>query len=135
MKYQCMKIEWHLTDNTCTFEQDQSSSLPEHERPEISPQPGSALTCGSFHGRQGNCRRAELDRVRDTCFRSRSSCFSKALAFAAIGLKLHDSSLRGRPGFDGDDEAKVAGRGAGRSSSKPSRNIIANDNYDYAMAA
>jgi len=42
---------------------------------------------------------------------------------------------RGRPGFDGDDEAKVAGRGAGRSSLKPSIHIIANDNYDYAMAA
>ena len=42
---------------------------------------------------------------------------------------------RGRPGFDGDDEAKVAGRGAGRSSLKPSISIIANDNYDYAMAA
>lgn len=42
---------------------------------------------------------------------------------------------RGRPGFDGGDEAKVAGRGAGRSSLKPSANIIANDNYDYAMAA
>lgn len=62
--------------------------------------------------------------------------FSSALAFADTDLKdIRMFFERGRPGFDGDDEAKVAGRGAGRSSLKPSINIIANDNYDYAMAA
>lgn len=130
-----MKNKGHLTNNAGTAEQDQKSNVPGHERPEVSRQAGSALNCGSFHGWQRNCRRAELDRARDTCSRTRSSRIPKALAFTAIVLRIPDSSLRGRPGFDGDDEAKVAGRGAGRSSSKPSRNIIANDNYDYAMAA
>lgn len=67
-----------------------------------------------------------------------NTVYSFFLFLAFCGNVLKECFMffeRGRPGFDGDDEAKVAGRGAGRSSLKPSINIIANDNYDYAMAA
>lgn len=80
--------------------------------------------------------------IHDDCMSSRGTGFGMfrlpPLAFDDCGLSMKNVLMffeRGRPGFDGDDEAKVAGRGAGRSSLKPSIHIIANDNYDYAMAA
>jgi len=48
-------------------------------------------------------------------------------------VPTNGSVKRGRPGFDGDSEAKVAGRGAA-GLVKSGTALIAND-YDYALAA
>ena len=43
--------------------------------------------------------------------------------------------LRGRNGFDGDSEARVAGRGAVRPRKTHGKKLSADNNYEYAMAA
>ena len=58
------------------------------------------------------------------------------LASRENGLMVWPCSLKwGRPGFDGDAEAKAAGRGAAGLVKSGNQVIAKEDNYAYAMAA
>ncbi len=64
-----------------------------------------------------------------------NSCFSFNKQYTCIVIiYLLIINKRGRTGFDRDVDTKVAGQGAA-GLVKSGKNVIANESYDYALAA